>query len=69
MYIQHRGLGKNYDSKFWKNEFFELCRILYKSVHIKTIGNFEITLFSVCFLLRVRSVLPKYEPFMSFAES
>lgn len=49
MYIQHRGLGKNYDSKFWKNEFFELCRILYKSVHIKTIGNFEITLFSVCF--------------------
>ena len=23
MYIQHRGLGKNYDNKFWENEFFE----------------------------------------------
>lgn len=48
MYIQHRVLGKNYD-KFWKDEFFELCRNLYKSVHIKIIENFEITLFSVCF--------------------
>lgn len=49
MYIQHRGLGKNYDSKFGGNEFFELCRILYKSVHVRIIENFEITLFSVCF--------------------
>ena len=48
MCIQYRGLEKNYASKFWENDFFELCIILHKSGHIKIIEIFEITFFA-CF--------------------